>query len=59
MPQLDGSRKFLAVRQESSENPQDFSEYLVRRRRQDDDLWLIEVDIADPERFIARIDELS
>jgi hypothetical protein len=59
MPQLDGSRNFLAAKREIPENPDEFSEYLARRRRQDADLWLIEVDIADPERFIALIDELN
>jgi hypothetical protein len=59
MPQLDGSRKFLAVKREDPENQQEFSDYLARRRRQDCDMWLIEVDIADRERFVARIDELS
>jgi hypothetical protein len=59
MPQADGSRSFVVARQEDPENPQEFSEYLARRRRQDADMWLIEVDIADPQRFIARIDALS
>lgn len=59
MPLLDGSRKFLAVKREDPENPQEFSEYLARRRRQDSDMWLIEVDIADPERFVAACDEMS
>jgi hypothetical protein len=59
MPQLDGSRKFLAVKQENPENPAEFPDYLARRRSQDSDMWLIEVDIVDPERFVARIDELS
>ena len=58
MPQLDGSRKFLAAKREDAENPQEFSEYLARRRRQDQDMWLIEVDIADPQRFVAQLDEL-
>jgi len=31
----------------------EFSEYLARRRRQDDDLWIVELDIADGERFIG------
>lgn len=59
MPQLDGSRKFLAAKREDPDNTQEFSEYLARRRRQDSDMWLIEVDIADPERFVARLDETS
>ncbi|MFM7402777.1 MAG: DUF1491 family protein [Erythrobacter sp.] len=58
MPQLDGSRKFLAAKRENHENPQEFPEYLAGRRRQDSDIWLIEVDIADPERFVAALNEL-
>jgi hypothetical protein len=58
MPQLDGSRKFLATRRENTENPAEFTEYLARRRAQDRDLWLIEVDIVDAERFVAQLDEL-
>lgn len=55
MPQLDGSRTFIAAKRENAENPQEFSEYLARRRQQDRDIWLIEVDIADPERFIGQL----
>ncbi len=55
MPGLDGSRSFVATKREDPENKQDFSDYLARRRQQDPDIWLIEVDIADPERFIAGI----
>ncbi|MBU7579496.1 MAG: DUF1491 family protein [Porphyrobacter sp.] len=58
MPQLDGSRKFIIAKRENTENPTEFSEYLARRRAQDPDTWLIEVDIADPERFVAQLDEL-
>jgi len=57
MPQLDGSRKFIAAKREDPENPSEFAEYLARRRRQDSDMWLIEVDIADPERFVAQLDD--
>ena len=53
MPQVDGSRIFVAAKREKPENPSEFTEYLARRRAQDHDLWLIEVDVADPERFIA------
>lgn len=58
MPQLDGSRSFVASKRENPDNPQEFSEYLARRRLQDQDMWLIEVDIVDPERFVARLGEL-
>lgn len=57
MPGLDGSRSFVATKKEYPENKQEFSEYLERRQRQDRDLWLIEVNIADPERFIADLPE--
>jgi len=59
MPQLDGSRSFVAAKRENADNPQEFSEYLARRRQQDQDMWLIEVDIADPERFVAQIAGLA
>ncbi|MFN3863598.1 MAG: DUF1491 family protein [Erythrobacter sp.] len=59
MPALDGSRSFVATKAENPENRGEFSEYLERRRRQDPDIWLIEVDIADPERFIAQITALT
>lgn len=35
----------------------EFGELLARRRRSDPDLWLIELDVADPEAFVARINE--
>ena len=34
-------------------NKQEFSDYLVRRGRQDDDLWIVELDIAQGERLIG------
>jgi hypothetical protein len=57
MPQRDGSRTFVAAKRENPENPSEFADYLARRRAQDADLWLIEADIADPERFVAQIDD--
>lgn len=59
MPQRDGSRTYIAAKQENPDNPSEFSDYLRRRRNQDPDMWLIEVDIADPERFIAQIAALA
>ena len=53
MPQLDGTRPFIATKLQDTENPREFSDYLARRRRQDPDIWILEADIADPERFIA------
>ena len=53
MPQLDGTRPFIATKAQDLEKPIEFSEYLERRRRQDPDIWILEVDIDDAERFIA------
>ena len=53
MPQLDGSRKFVATKSQDIENKRDFDDYLARRVRQDPDSWQIELDIENPERFIA------
>ena len=53
MPQLDGSRKWMLSRKQDLENPMDFSDYIERRGRQDSDLWILELDIANAERFIG------
>lgn len=53
MPQLDGTREWTLVRTQDAENPQDFTEYWQRRKRQDQDLWVLELDIANAERFIG------
>jgi hypothetical protein len=53
MPQLDGSRKWTLSKEQDTENPSEFSDYCMRRKRQDDDLWIIELDIANGERFLG------
>lgn len=55
MPQLDGSRNLVSTKIQDTENKQDFLDYLQRRCAQDRDLWLIEVEIADAERFVATL----
>lgn len=57
MPQATGARSFVAAKRDNPENPPEFDEYLARRRRQDPDIWLIEVDIAHPERFVAQLND--
>ncbi|MFC3096567.1 DUF1491 family protein [Alteraurantiacibacter palmitatis] len=52
MPQVDGTRKWTRVKVQDPENPDEFSAYCERRRAQDPDLWVIELDIANAERFI-------
>ncbi len=53
MPQPDGSRLWHLAKKQDTENKQDFEEYLARRQRQDPDLWIIELDIAQGERLIG------
>lgn len=52
MPQLDGTRLFIPTKSQDIENPSEFSEYLERRAHQDPDIWILEVDVDDAERFI-------
>lgn len=51
MPGLDGSRVFTRTKVQDEENPLEFSEYLDRRRRQDPDIWVVEIDVDDPAVF--------
>ena len=53
MPRADGTREWTLIRTQDSDNMDEFSEYLARRRKQDDDLWIVELDIARAERFIG------
>ena len=53
MPVADGTRAWHCSKTEDTENKQEFSEYLDRRGRQDDDLWIVELDIANGERLIG------
>ena len=55
MPQLDGSRPFIAAKQQNPEKPQEIYEYLEKRKRQDPDVWVLEADIADGAQFIASL----
>lgn len=53
MPQLDGTRRFTLTRQQDPAKPHEFNEYLAKRRHQDGDVWIVELDVADAERFAA------
>ena len=53
MPSFDGPRKWSVAKVESIDNKQEFAEYLARRKRQDPDLWVIELDVVNGERFIG------
>lgn len=52
MPRPDGTREWTLTKTQDSENPVEFTDYLDRRKRQDSDLWIVELDIPDAERFI-------
>ena len=55
LPQLDGSRPFIAAKQQNTEKPQEIFEYLEKRKKQDPDIWILEADIADGARFVASL----
>ena len=50
---LDGSYSWEPVGPPDSASSTQIADFLARRTRFDEDLWAIELDIADPERFIA------
>ncbi len=54
MPQLDGTRAWSQSEAQDTDNRSEFQEYLDRRATQDPDLWIVELDIACGERFIAQ-----
>lgn len=53
MPQLDGSRAWTCSKEQDPENKEIFNQYLERRKSQDRDLWIVELDIAQAERLIG------
>jgi hypothetical protein len=53
MPAPDGTRSWTVSKTQDTENPSEFQEYLDRRGRQDPDLWIIELDVANGERLIS------
>ena len=48
-----GGYHMVAVGPASDSSDQDRADYFARRRHSDPDLWIIELDIADGERFAA------
>lgn len=54
MADLDGARDWQCFKVQDAGNPQEFHEYLTRRAAQDRDLWIIELDVAEGERFIGK-----
>ena len=52
MPQLDGTRPWSCTKRQDLQNPSEFSEYLDRRASRDDDLWIVELDVADGQHLL-------
>jgi hypothetical protein len=52
MPHPDGTRRWTSVKMQDSEDPRAFWDWCEKRHRQDPDLWVLELDIAQAERFI-------
>jgi len=50
---LDGSYRWQRTGPPESAGSTEIGDFLARRTRFDEDLWAIELDIADAERFIA------
>lgn len=50
-PALDGSRKWAETSAHVIDNEQKLAEYLDRRSASDPDLWVLELDVAFPERL--------
>jgi hypothetical protein len=49
----DGRYRWQEVGPNVGADPQTLADWSQKRVRFDEDLWLIELDIADPERFVA------
>ena len=53
MPHPAGTRPWTLTRMQDPDNKQDFEDYLARRQAQDRDVWIVELDSPNPERFIG------
>jgi hypothetical protein len=51
----DGSYRWQRVGPAAGVDPPTLADWSQKRRRFDEDSWFIELDIADPERFIAEM----
>lgn len=53
MPRADGTRGWALAKTDSADDPGALPGWLDRRREQDPDVWIIELDIPQGERFIG------
>jgi hypothetical protein len=49
----DGDYRWQPAKALDSDGSAEMADFLAKRARFDEDLWAIELDIAEPERFIA------
>ncbi len=59
IPDPEAGRQWRCTLHQDAENPLDFNQYLERRGHRDPDLWIVELDIADGERFIGSLDKMG
>ena len=52
MPRADGTRAWDLVKTQDADNPSEFTEYWKRRRDQDSDLWILELDSSGAEHLL-------
>jgi hypothetical protein len=52
LPDPSGARRWTAVRHQDESARDEFDSYLARRCRQDSDVWIVELTVADIERSI-------
>jgi hypothetical protein len=56
---VDGSYRWQTAGPAESASSGDVAAFVARRARFDEDLWAIELDVAQPERFIAETTALG
>lgn len=53
MPRADGDRVWECTSVQKDKSDQEFNELLSKRRARDPDLWIVELDIPQAERFVV------
>ena len=53
MPSLSGGYQWIVTGPDESASSAEIADFLAKRTRFDPDSWALELDIAEPERFIA------
>lgn len=56
---FDGQDDWRGVQLRSANSGDISADYVAKRRRSDPDMWVIELDIAQPERFIAQFTAIT